>query len=68
MVSRDMSDHPIILESVRLAYAQAGCDPIRMTEAFVIFRFPLMQCGTTVQVRGHPREARVSALLRGLGD
>ncbi|CAM4570364.1 unnamed protein product [Lepidochelys olivacea] len=50
VVSRDMSDHPIILESVRLAYAQAGCDPIRMTEAFVIFRFPLMQCGTTVQV------------------
>ncbi|CAM5119654.1 unnamed protein product, partial [Eretmochelys imbricata] len=49
VVSRDMSDHPIILESVRLAYAQAGCDPIRMTEAFVIFRFPLMQCGTTVQ-------------------
>ncbi|CAM4570396.1 unnamed protein product [Lepidochelys olivacea] len=50
VVSRDMSDHPIILESVRLAYAQAGCGPIRMTEAFVIFRFPLMQCGTTVQV------------------
>ncbi|CAM5149328.1 unnamed protein product [Natator depressus] len=50
VVSRDMSDHPIILESVRLAYDQAGCDPIRMTEAFVIFRFPLMQCGTTVQV------------------
>ncbi|XP_038261987.1 zona pellucida sperm-binding protein 1-like [Dermochelys coriacea] len=52
VVSRDMSDHPIILESVRLAYAQAGCDPIRMTEAFVIFRFPLMQCGTTVQIIG----------------
>ncbi|XP_039393163.1 zona pellucida sperm-binding protein 1-like isoform X3 [Mauremys reevesii] len=50
VVSRDMSDHPIILDSVRLAYAQTGCDPIRMTEAFVIFRFPLMQCGTTVQV------------------
>ncbi|KAG6921924.1 zona pellucida glycoprotein 1 [Chelydra serpentina] len=50
VVSRDMSDHPIILDSIRLAYAQAGCDPIRMTEAFVIFRFPLMQCGTTVQV------------------
>uniref|UniRef100_A0A8C3T5H1 ZP domain-containing protein n=1 Tax=Chelydra serpentina TaxID=8475 RepID=A0A8C3T5H1_CHESE len=50
MALLDMSDHPIILDSVRLAYAQAGCDPIRMTEAFVIFRFPLMQCGTTVQV------------------
>ncbi|XP_065259439.1 zona pellucida sperm-binding protein 1 [Emys orbicularis] len=53
VVSRDMSDHPIILDSVRLAYAQTGCDPIRMTEAFVIFRrFPVMQCGTTVQVIG----------------
>uniref|UniRef100_A0A8C0ITD2 Zona pellucida sperm-binding protein 1 n=1 Tax=Chelonoidis abingdonii TaxID=106734 RepID=A0A8C0ITD2_CHEAB len=50
VVSRDMSDHPIILDSVRLAYAQTGCDPIRMTEAFVVFRFPVMQCGTTVQV------------------
>ncbi|XP_044870972.1 zona pellucida sperm-binding protein 1-like isoform X3 [Mauremys mutica] len=50
VVSRDMSDHPIILDNIRLAYAQTGCDPIRMTEAFVIFRFPLMQCGTTVQV------------------
>ncbi|KAM9148933.1 zona pellucida sperm-binding protein 1-like [Pangshura tecta] len=50
VVSRVMSDHPIILDSVRLAYAQTGCDPIRMTEAFVIFHFPLMQCGTRVQV------------------
>ncbi|XP_034624701.1 zona pellucida sperm-binding protein 1-like [Trachemys scripta elegans] len=50
VVSRDMSDHPIILDSVRLAYAQTGCDPIRKTEAFVIFRFPLLQCGTTIQV------------------
>uniref|UniRef100_A0A8C3IUR2 ZP domain-containing protein n=1 Tax=Chrysemys picta bellii TaxID=8478 RepID=A0A8C3IUR2_CHRPI len=48
----DMFDHPIILDSVQLAYAQTGCDPIRMTEAFVIFRFPVMQCGTTVQVTG----------------
>ncbi|XP_044870973.1 zona pellucida sperm-binding protein 1 isoform X1 [Mauremys mutica] len=52
VVSRDMSDHPIILDSVQLAYAQTGCDPIRMTEAFVIFCFPVMQCGTTVQVIG----------------
>uniref|UniRef100_A0A8C4WGX9 ZP domain-containing protein n=1 Tax=Gopherus evgoodei TaxID=1825980 RepID=A0A8C4WGX9_9SAUR len=47
-----MFDHPIILDSVCLAYAQTGCDPIRMTEAFVIFRFPVMQCGITVQVIG----------------
>uniref|UniRef100_A0A8C0HA90 ZP domain-containing protein n=1 Tax=Chelonoidis abingdonii TaxID=106734 RepID=A0A8C0HA90_CHEAB len=48
----DMSDHPIILDNIRLAYAQAGCNPIRMTESFVLFRFPLTQCGTTVQVIG----------------
>ncbi|KAM9147805.1 zona pellucida sperm-binding protein 1-like [Pangshura tecta] len=52
VVSRDMSDHPIILDNIRLAYAQAGCNPIRMTEAFVLFRFPLTQCGTTVQMIG----------------
>ncbi|XP_032646385.1 zona pellucida sperm-binding protein 1 [Chelonoidis abingdonii] len=52
VVSRDMSDHPIILDNIRLAYAQAGCNPIRMTESFVLFRFPLTQCGTTVQVIG----------------
>ncbi|CAM4687636.1 unnamed protein product [Lepidochelys kempii] len=52
VASKDMSDHPIILDSVRLAYAQAGCDPIRMTEAFVLFHFPLTQCGTTVQMIG----------------
>uniref|UniRef100_K7FEQ3 Zona pellucida glycoprotein 1 n=1 Tax=Pelodiscus sinensis TaxID=13735 RepID=K7FEQ3_PELSI len=52
VVSRDMSAHPNILDSVRLAYAQTGCEPIRKTEAFVIFHFPLMQCGTTAQVTG----------------
>lgn len=52
VVSKDMSDHPIILDNIRLAYAQAGCNPIRMTEAFVLFRFPLTQCGTTVQMIG----------------
>ncbi|XP_075784508.1 zona pellucida sperm-binding protein 1-like [Pelodiscus sinensis] len=50
VVSRDMSDYPIVLDSVRLAYAQTGCEPIKKTEAFVLFRFLLSQCGTTVQV------------------
>ncbi|XP_075784512.1 zona pellucida sperm-binding protein 1-like [Pelodiscus sinensis] len=52
VVSRDMSAHPIVLDSVRLAYAQTGCEPIRKTEAFVIFYFPFTQCGTTAQVIG----------------
>ncbi|XP_060118897.1 zona pellucida sperm-binding protein 1 isoform X1 [Heteronotia binoei] len=52
VVSRDMSDYPVVLDSVKLSYAQAGCDPVRRTEAFLVFRFPLTQCGTTVQVIG----------------
>ncbi|KAH0621090.1 hypothetical protein JD844_022117 [Phrynosoma platyrhinos] len=52
VVSRDMLDYPIILDSVRLSYAQAGCEPIRKTESFLVFRFPLTQCGTTVQIAG----------------
>ncbi|XP_067397632.1 zona pellucida sperm-binding protein 1-like [Emydura macquarii macquarii] len=52
VVSKDMPDHPLILDSVQLAYAQAGCEPVRMSEAFVIFRISLSHCGTTVQVIG----------------
>ncbi|XP_070813408.1 zona pellucida sperm-binding protein 1 [Pituophis catenifer annectens] len=52
VISRDMLDYPIILESVKLSYAQAGCSPVRKTESFLVFRFPLTQCGTTVQVTG----------------
>ncbi|XP_044281983.1 zona pellucida sperm-binding protein 1 [Varanus komodoensis] len=51
-VSRDMLDYPIILDSVKLSYAQGRCDPVRKTESFLLFRFPLTQCGTTVQVTG----------------
>ncbi|KAM3853649.1 zona pellucida sperm-binding protein 1 [Vipera latastei] len=52
VISRDMLDYPIILESVKLSYAQAGCSPVRKTESFLVFRFSLTQCGTTVQVTG----------------
>ncbi|XP_054827967.1 zona pellucida sperm-binding protein 1 [Eublepharis macularius] len=52
VVSRDMLNFPVVLDSVKLSYAQAGCDPVRRTEAFLIFHFPLTQCGTTVQVIG----------------
>lgn len=52
VVSRDMPDYPVVLDTVKLSYAQEGsCDPERRTEAFVVFRFPLAQCGTTAQVR-----------------
>ncbi|KAM6115124.1 zona pellucida sperm-binding protein 1 [Pterocles gutturalis] len=37
-------------DSVRLASSQPGCEPVRVTETFVMFHFPVTQCGTTVQV------------------
>lgn len=53
-----MLDNPIVLDSVRLSYAQSGCDPVVKTEAFLVFRFPLTHCGTTVQVRMQPSVAK----------
>ncbi|XP_062433666.1 zona pellucida sperm-binding protein 1 [Rhea pennata] len=50
VVPRGLSTQPYNLDSVRLANAEAHCDPIKVTEAFVMFRFPVTQCGTTVQV------------------
>ncbi|XP_061855563.1 zona pellucida sperm-binding protein 1 [Colius striatus] len=41
---------PYNLASVRLASAQPGCEPARATDTFLMFRFPVTQCGTTVQV------------------
>uniref|UniRef100_A0A8D0HX27 Zona pellucida sperm-binding protein 1 n=1 Tax=Sphenodon punctatus TaxID=8508 RepID=A0A8D0HX27_SPHPU len=53
VVSKDMADYPVILDSVRLAYAQERCDPVSMSEVFVVFRFSLTQCGTTVRMIGN---------------
>ncbi|NXH69372.1 ZP1 protein, partial [Hydrobates tethys] len=50
VVPRGLVTQPYNLDSVRLASAQAGCEPVRVTETFVMFRFPVTQCGTTVQV------------------
>ncbi|NWQ96088.1 ZP1 protein, partial [Burhinus bistriatus] len=50
VVPRGLATQPYNLDSVRLASTQAGCDPVRVTETFVMFRFPVTQCGTTVQV------------------
>ncbi|NXA18307.1 ZP1 protein, partial [Ibidorhyncha struthersii] len=48
VVPRGLTTQPYNLDSVRLASAQAGCEPVRVTETFVMFRFPVTQCGTTV--------------------
>ncbi|NXG37810.1 ZP1 protein, partial [Dromaius novaehollandiae] len=50
VVPRGLSTQPYNLDSVRLANAEAHCDPVKVTEAFVMFHFPVTQCGTTVQV------------------
>ncbi|NWY55791.1 ZP1 protein, partial [Chionis minor] len=50
VVPRGLAPQPYNLDSVRLASSQAGCEPLRVTETFVMFRFPVTQCGTTVQV------------------
>ncbi|NXQ32541.1 ZP1 protein, partial [Alaudala cheleensis] len=50
VVPRGMVSQPYNLDSVRLASSQAGCEPQRVNEAFVMFRFPVTHCGTTVQV------------------
>ncbi|XP_066042939.1 zona pellucida sperm-binding protein 1 [Chamaea fasciata] len=50
VVPRGMVSQPYNLDSVRLASSQAGCEPLRVSEAFVMFRFPVTHCGTTVQV------------------
>ncbi|NWW34047.1 ZP1 protein, partial [Panurus biarmicus] len=50
VVPRGMVAQPYNLDSVRLASSQAGCEPLHVSEAFVMFRFPVTHCGTTVQV------------------
>ncbi|XP_074004799.1 zona pellucida sperm-binding protein 1 [Numenius arquata] len=50
VVPRGLATQPYNLDSVRLASSQPGCEPVRVTETFVMFRFPVTECGTTVQV------------------
>ncbi|NWT97713.1 ZP1 protein, partial [Urocynchramus pylzowi] len=50
VVPRGVVALPYNLDSVRLASSQAGCQPLHVSEAFVMFRFPVTHCGTTVQV------------------
>ncbi|NXH16796.1 ZP1 protein, partial [Bucco capensis] len=50
VVPRGLVTQPYNLDSVRLASSQPGCEPIRVTETFVMFRFAVTQCGTTSQV------------------
>lgn len=63
VVPRGLVTQPYNLDSVRLASAQPGCQPLRVTDTFVMFRFAVTQCGTTVQVWGcHPHKKQLRAL------
>ncbi|XP_036620436.1 zona pellucida sperm-binding protein 1 [Trichosurus vulpecula] len=44
------SEKQVSLESIKLAYASGGCPPTQRTENFVVFHFPVTQCGTTIQL------------------
>ncbi|XP_069483815.1 zona pellucida sperm-binding protein 1-like [Ambystoma mexicanum] len=52
VVSRDMLHHSILLDKVHFADSSPACRPQVSTESFRLFRFPLNQCGTTVQLLG----------------
>ncbi|NXN95068.1 ZP1 protein, partial [Rhinopomastus cyanomelas] len=49
VVPRGLGSQPYNLDSVRLATTEAGCEPARLSETFVMFHFPVTHCGTTVQ-------------------
>ncbi|XP_044537935.1 zona pellucida sperm-binding protein 1 [Gracilinanus agilis] len=44
------AERQVSLESLRLGYASGGCAPSQRTEDFVVFRFLVTQCETTIQV------------------
>ncbi|NWS21374.1 ZP1 protein, partial [Pachyramphus minor] len=50
VVPRGAAVQPYNVDSVRLARGQAGCEPLRVTDSSVMFRFPVTHCGTTLQV------------------
>ncbi|XP_075759508.1 zona pellucida sperm-binding protein 4-like [Pelodiscus sinensis] len=52
-ISRAVTRPPLDLSSVHPAGAQGGrCAPVSRNEAFVVYRFPLSACGTTLRAAG----------------
>ncbi|XP_063116178.1 zona pellucida sperm-binding protein 4 [Cavia porcellus] len=52
-VSREVASPPLRLDSVRLVLGNdSGCEPVMVTRAFVLFKFPFTSCGTTSWVTG----------------
>ncbi|KAL8178015.1 UNVERIFIED_CONTAM: hypothetical protein K2H54_025540 [Gekko kuhli] len=55
-VSRDATRPPLILDSVHVLSSRGReCAPVRKTNNFILFRFPLSACGTTLKVTGSQR-------------
>ncbi|XP_020831804.1 zona pellucida sperm-binding protein 1 isoform X2 [Phascolarctos cinereus] len=44
------SEKQVGLQNIKLAYASGGCTPTQRTGNFVVFHFPVTQCGTTIQL------------------
>lgn len=55
VVARDATQPQIDVDSVSLLeMKEASCSPVGITAAFAIFQFPVIECGTTMQVGGKP--------------
>ncbi|KAG6926429.1 zona pellucida sperm-binding protein 4-like, partial [Chelydra serpentina] len=55
-ISRAVTTPPLDLSSVHLVSAHGSrCAPVSRNEDFVVYRFPLSACGTTVQASGAQR-------------
>ncbi|XP_007519711.2 zona pellucida sperm-binding protein 1 [Erinaceus europaeus] len=44
--------HRVTLGNIRLASTSSSCSPTQKTGSFLLFHFPLTQCGTTLQAVG----------------
>lgn len=51
VVARDATLPNIELESIAFRESNQNCQPVGITSAFVIYQFPITECGTSITVR-----------------
>ncbi|XP_066216993.1 zona pellucida sperm-binding protein 4 [Saccopteryx leptura] len=52
-VARNVTLPPLLLSSVHLAFRNdSDCNPVTVTQAFALFRFPFSSCGTMRRITG----------------
>ncbi|XP_066109593.1 zona pellucida sperm-binding protein 4 [Saccopteryx bilineata] len=52
-VARNVTSPPLLLSSVHLAFRNdSDCNPVTVTQAFALFRFPFTSCGTMRRITG----------------